>query len=169
MSLQTAPQVRLHLSLASILFDESDSRLLAGMLWRKHSDGYAVAALYVPKDPSLPVSHSNRVHRIIRMHRLIMGASDDSEVDHINGNKIDNRRSNLRLATRSQNSMNTSLRLDSTSGVKGVHYDKSRGKWMAYIKRDGVRFQLGRYPTLHEATIARSAAEMVAHGNFSRK
>jgi hypothetical protein len=80
------------------------------------------------------------------------------QVDHINGNPLDNRRANLRMATPSQNSINQKDRADNTSGFKGVHYDRSRGKWMAFIGQKPFK-NLGRFDTFEEAKAARLAAE----------
>lgn len=80
------------------------------------------------------------------------------QVDHINGNPLDNRRSNLRMLTPSDNSRNQKDRSDNKSGFKGVHYDRSRGKWMAFV--GGKPFKnLGRFDTFEEAKAARLAAE----------
>jgi hypothetical protein len=82
------------------------------------------------------------------LHKLIC---PDGMVDHINRNKLDNRCSNLRIATYSENIMNTGIRSDNTSGVKGVVWVKRTNKWM-------VRFRekfIGYYETLEEATKAR--------------
>jgi hypothetical protein len=71
------------------------------------------------------------------MHRLILSAAKGLGVDHRNGNGLDNRRSNLRLATNSQNQMNRGLQRNNTSGFKGVSFDRRRGLWMAkiYVER----------------------------------
>ena len=81
------------------------------------------------------------------------------EVDHINHNKLDNRKSNLRICTHQQNCMNVS------DNVKGIHYDKSRNKWMAHIKGKN----LGRFNTKEEAIEARKQAEMDYFGEYRNK
>ena len=63
------------------------------------------------------------------MHRVILNAPPGVEVDHINGNGLDNRRSNLRLATRAQGQANRGRFKSNKSGYKGVHFDKQLGKW----------------------------------------
>ena len=82
-------------------------------------------------------------------------------IDHINRVKDDNRITNLRLATRSQNSQNLNMLCNNTSGVRGVTFDKERGLWIAQIKNDGRNIQLGRYETKLEAAAARMGAEKV--------
>jgi hypothetical protein len=81
------------------------------------------------------------------------------QVDHRNGNPLDNRRDNLRLLSASDNSRNQKDRTDNTSGFKGVHYDRAREKWLAFIKTDGKMKHLGRFKTIEEAKTARLAAE----------
>jgi hypothetical protein len=105
-------------------------------------------------------------------HRLawlfMTGEYPDGEIDHINGDKIDNRYSNLRLATPSQNQANKGMRSDNTSGVKGVTWDKSRGKWLASIHKDGERIPLGRYNDINDAAEAYRAASIEYFAEFSR-
>lgn len=86
-------------------------------------------------------------------------------VDHVNGNKIDNRISNLRIATRQENLFNSRCRSDSSSGVKGV---KKHGKgWRAKIKRDGITYSLGTFPTIEEAGEAYRRAAAKLHEAYS--
>lgn len=95
-----------------------------------------------------------------RMHTVIMNTPKGKDTDHINGDKLDNRCSNLRICTRSQNKVSSSLnRKDSTSGHKGVHFDKSRGKYMAHISIDGRMSNLGRFDDIKDAISMRQAAE----------
>ena len=68
------------------------------------------------------------------MHRILLKVPKGKVVDHINGNGLDNRRSNLRICTQSQNMQNSGLRKNNTSGFKGVCLDKRRGKWIARIR-----------------------------------
>jgi hypothetical protein len=89
-------------------------------------------------------------------------------IDHIDGNGLNNRWSNLREATPSQNNYNQKVRSDSTSGFKGVSYDKKRDLWYVYIDVDKKRKHLGRYETKDEAVAARLAAEKVHHGDYAR-
>jgi hypothetical protein len=94
------------------------------------------------------------------MHAFIMKTPRGMDTDHINGNKLDNRRSNLRILTRSQNKVSGSLRRkDSTTGVQGVHFDKSRNKYMAFICVNGKMNNLGRFNNKEDAIIIRKLAE----------
>ena len=72
-------------------------------------------------------------------------------VDHINRNPLDNRKSNLRIVTRSVNSINTKLHKSNTTGVRNVHIDKNTGRYRARIKRNGKMIHIGMYKTLEEA------------------
>lgn len=107
-----------------------------------------------------------KAHRIIWLMRT--GKFPDHYIDHIDGNGLNNRWSNLREATPSQNMMNQRLRNDNTSGVKGVSFDKLRNRWYAYINADGKRKMLGRHATKEDAVAARMIAEQLTHGEFSR-
>lgn len=96
----------------------------------------------------------------LRMHTVIMKTPKGMDTDHINGDKLDNRCSNLRICTRSQNKVSSSLnRKDNTSGHKGVHYDKSRDKYMAHISLGGNMKNLGRFDNIEDAILMRKTAE----------
>lgn len=102
-------------------------------------------------------------------HRLawfyVTGAWPDFEIDHCDGDGLNNRWLNLRPAEHQQNSYNTKLRVDNKTGVKGVSYDCSRGKYA--VDLNGRHF--GRYATLHEAKAVRERLARVAHGDFYRE
>ena len=85
------------------------------------------------------------------MHRYIMMATGRSEIDHINGNSLDNRRENLRFCTRSMNMHNRGPQKNNKTGYKGVCFDKSRGKYIASISCNRKQYNLGRYKTAEEA------------------
>lgn len=106
-----------------------------------------------------------KLHRIIWLMKT--GSFPEKYIDHIDGNGLNNRWENLREATPSENMMNQRVRSDSTSGIKGVSFDKSRNKWYAYINVDGKRQMLGRHATMEEAAAARMKAEGVLHGEFA--
>ncbi len=88
-------------------------------------------------------------------------------IDHKNRNAFDNRLSNLRLATQSQNLQNMKLRPRSQSRLKGVYFDKRRGNWQADIIANGVRMRLGRFQTKGLAAVARAKAALRYHGEFA--
>jgi hypothetical protein len=107
--------------------------------------------------------------KTISMHRLIMNAPEGMEVDHINHNRFDNRRENLRLCTKSQNQWNGILRKDNTSGYRGVSYVKRDKVWQAYIRIFGKGLHLGTYKTKSEAIKVRKIAEEKYFGEFNYK
>jgi hypothetical protein len=107
-----------------------------------------------------------KIHRIIWLMQT--GEYPKGDIDHIDGNGLNNKWENLRDVTHSQNLMNAAVRSDSTTGYKGVSYDKARERWYAYINIDGKRKMLGRHRTLQEAVTARSNAEKELFGEYSR-
>lgn len=97
----------------------------------------------------------------ISMHRHILDAPQGMTVDHINGDKLDNRRANLRLATNRQNSWNMGVRSDSKSGHKGVFWNESKKAWIASITFSTA--------DMDEAVRVRASLEEVLHGEFRRE
>ena len=79
------------------------------------------------------------------LHRLILNPRDDEFCDHINRNGLDNRRENLRICTNSQNSYNTKIQKNNTSGFRGVCWNKRKKRWYAYIKHHGKQIYLGLF------------------------
>lgn len=110
--------------------------------------------------------------RIIRMHRLILGlqVGDERVCDHINGNTLDNRIDNLRVATRGQNPMNHKTYSNNNSGCPGVYWHKHNGNWVAYIYIKHTRIHLGCFPADQkaQAIATRKAAEDKHFGEFAR-
>jgi hypothetical protein len=104
-------------------------------------------------------------------HRLAFlymeGAFPEFEADHINSDKIDNRWSNLRKATRSQNMRNVGVKKRSTSCIKGVRFIKKRNKWSARIRHHGKQHWLGVFDTAEHASEAYKNAADRYHGEFS--
>ncbi len=105
----------------------------------------------------------------VRMHREIMNAPDGLLVDHQNGKTLDNRRSNLRLATHSQNMCNkpkTSTK--STSRFRGVYLDKRKGRWVAKIQINRKCIWLGHFDNEIDAARVYDTAAKKHHGEFAR-
>lgn len=106
--------------------------------------------------------------RFILMHRLIIGDIPEGlEIDHINGDSLDNRRENLRICKHSQNRKNNKKYETNTSGFMGVHFRTERQKWVAMIYADGKRQYLGHYDTPEEAAVAYDEAALRLHGEFA--
>lgn len=103
------------------------------------------------------------------LHRFLLDAPKGIQVDHKNGDTLDNRRENLRLATHSQNMMNRKLQKNNTSGVCGVTWDKSTDKWMAHIAKNGTSKTIGYFEDIESAKNARLEFEEKMFKEFSRK
>jgi hypothetical protein len=106
---------------------------------------------------------------LVTMHRLIMDAPDEMQVDHRDGNTLNNCRSNLRLASNSQNCCNKDGRVG-VSGYRGVtnHKASPNKPWYARIKVSGVYIDLGVFADKIEAAKAYDAAAIKYHGEFAR-
>lgn len=105
--------------------------------------------------------------KTILLHREILGAGSGREVDHINGNGLDNRRSNLRLCSGSQNAMNRQSGWGAHSKFKGVTWHKAGKKWRAYIKVGGKQRHLGCFDREEDAALAYDNAATEAFGDFA--
>lgn len=105
----------------------------------------------------------------IYLHRLILNVNDSKIlVDHLNMDVLDNRKVNLRLATRSTNAMNRNKQSNNTSGFKGVSWDKSRNKWESYINYNRKKIHLGRFDNKKEAANSYNNAAKLYHKEFAR-
>jgi HNH endonuclease/AP2 domain len=105
-------------------------------------------------------------HRIVWL--IVHGEWPIPEIDHINGNKTDNRIGNLRVVTRSQNLSNRPKPRNNTSGVKGVCLHKPTGKWLARINARGISQHLGLFANIDDAAIAYKNAAFQLHGEYAR-
>jgi len=135
------------------IIDAEDYWLAAGILWSKNGKGYASANGYsAGKNVSVP------------LHCLVNKTPKGFDTDHINGNRLDNRRENLRSATPSQNIRNRGpLR---GRKFKGAY--KAKKNWIAQITVNYRRVQLGTFPTEAMAAAAYDAAAIKYHGAFAR-
>lgn len=112
------------------------------------------------------------VQKSFRAHRLawfyVHGRWPDGDIDHRDLEHSDNRIGELREATRSQNMANTSAYKDSTTGIKGVSFDKRRGKYYARIMKDGQVYHLGSFADVEAASAAYIEAATRLFGEFAR-
>lgn len=96
-----------------------------------------------------------------KLHRYLIGAKPGEIVDHINGNSLDNRKSNLRITSHAVNMQNSKVRSDNSIGHKGIYFCKQTGTYRPEIQVNGKRYRnLGRYATLELAIQARKQAEI---------
>lgn len=108
------------------------------------------------------------LHRAIMQKVLGRTLVKGEMVDHKNGNTLDNRRSNLRIATRHENLQNQRRHADNKSGFKGVTYRADENKWEAAIKAGGVNIYLGQFTSPEEAHKAYNEAAEKFFGEFAR-
>jgi hypothetical protein len=147
------------------LVDAADYEWLMQWKWFAHWAPVA-KKFYAVRNEALGL----RKQHIVPMHRQILGLKrgDKMHGDHINMETLDNRRSNLRIASGSQNMMNRRLQSNNKSGTKGVYWDSERRKWASVIGIDGKYIRLGRFDHIHEAASAYAEAAKKYHGEFAR-
>jgi hypothetical protein len=143
------------------IIDAADAPMVEGRLWRalvvRRKDG-SIRTIYATSRAS--------GGQTIYLHRLIAGEPEGAEVDHRDGDGLLNIRSNLRVCSTSQNHCNRRLSIRNTSGFKGASWNASVGKWLARIKVNGKRHNLGHFLTPEEAHAAYVAASLKYHGEF---
>lgn len=123
--------------------DDSDFQILSQYKWKMGGDGYAVRNVYV----------SGGKYKTILMHRYLLDPEDGMVIDHIDGNPLNNKRSNLRVCTRKQNMSNMKKPITNASGYKGVHFHKNTTDkvWMAQIRINNKNKFLGAFTSPVEA------------------
>lgn len=99
---------------------------------------------------------------------IVTGKWPDKDIDHKDGNRANNRWTNLRLASRSQNCMNRKIPINNSSGFKGVCWDKNNKKWTAYIMANGKNHYLGLFNTPQQAHAERIKKADLLHKEFAR-
>jgi len=149
------------------LIDAADVPKVSKWNWcanvSRHQDGsiYTVYARRTDRASGRPVS--------IQMHRVIAGTPSGYDTDHRDCDGLNNRRSNLRTATKAQNQHNQRPRRKLTaSGVKGVSWHKGDSKWQSRLKRNGKEHYLGSFASIEEAAAVYAKANATIHGEFGR-
>ena len=136
-------------------FDLEDYDLIKDYCWHINDSGYVITS----------VNNS-----YIRMHRLVMGVTNkEMIVDHIHGceTKNDNRKCNLRIATKQENNRNSKLSKNNSSGTTGVHWSIKENKWIARITDNYKENRIGCFSKKDDAILARKRAEKILFKNFS--
>ncbi|MBO5567402.1 MAG: hypothetical protein J6A79_00405 [Clostridia bacterium] len=132
--------------------DAEDYEKVSQHYWYKHHQGYFV---------------SNTDNGRIALHRFVLNAGPDDKVDHINHQKENACKANLRIVTTVQNCQNQALSKNNSSGCTGVNYNKRRSKWISRLMKNGFSYFLGAFDTFEEAVAARKAAEEKYFGEYS--
>jgi len=161
-----------------ILLDLFDCNLQTGSLvWKDNEDKRipaGKAAGWLGKTGYMVVGvkiAGKRLHFF--QHRIIWYIATgndplDSRIDHIDGNPLNNKFQNLRMASQAENGQNAKKRCDNSSGYKGVNWCKRHNKWAAKIGANNHRKHLGYYPTPELAHMAYCKAAAELHGEFAR-
>ena len=135
------------------LFDLTDLPMIKRYTWHLGKRGY-------------PATHVRR--KTVVLHRLLFPNMDGYEIDHINGDKLDNRRSNLRPCTHQQNGFNQKRRHTNTSGYIGVSFLRRLDCYEAYIHFHGTKHHLGLYTEPIAAARVRDCVAKLLFGEFAR-
>jgi hypothetical protein len=138
------------------IVDDEDFEHYSKFNYYTHSEGYAVREEW---------NGGNK--KRFRMHREIMNTPKGMDTDHINGDRLDNRRENLRICTRSENLRNSRKRPGNSSDYKGVSFFKPTQSWRSYINFEGKQHSLGYYNTPEEAAIRYNEAAKKHFGEFA--
>lgn len=146
---------------AVIMVDDEDFDLVSAHKWSLNGSRYPRSYVW---------NKEKRHSDVLYMHRLLTGrhgVSDGLAVDHIDGNPLNNRRSNLRICTYFQNNCNKGKQPTNTSGYKGVYFHKQMKKWQAQIMVKGRNIYLGLFESAEEAHEVYCLAAVMLHGEFA--
>jgi hypothetical protein len=154
----TELQIPLSQGKVALVDAEDYDRLVSMGRWHLHSGGYAAKSYRHPGGRS----------DVVFMHRVILNAPKGVEVDHINGDKLDNRKANLRIADRYGNARNTRKIRVGTSRYKGVCWKRRSDRWYASIKANGRHVFLGHFDTEEDAARVYNEAAKRYFGDFAR-
>ncbi len=138
------------------IIDTEDVDLARGFRWTAVKSGHRVYA------------YSNTSAYKGMLHRLIVDAPKGVDVDHWDGEGLNDRRSNLRIATRSQNMVNVPLRSNNQSGYVGVSWHRGAAKWRSVIKKNGRQIHLGFFASAQDAARAYDLNARELFGEFAR-
>jgi hypothetical protein len=138
------------------LIDEEDYEKIKDYKWYLNGKGYVVATAYI-----------NGERHKLRLQRFLMNAPDGFVVDHINRNKLDNRKENLRICTYGENTRNRSNHKGTSSKYKGVSFKKDRGTWRAHLKSYGITYLDKTFKNEEDAAKAYDKVAKEIYGEFA--
>ena len=141
------------------LVDDIDFEELSSYKWHLDSWGY-------PRTPNR--NNPERKMIMMRMHRMVLKPEKKVITDHVNGDTLDNRRSNLRIVTDQQSAFNKGLEIRNKSGYKGVCWSKQRNKWQAKIEVNDKKIYLGFFIDKIDAAKAYNEGATKYFGEFAR-
>lgn len=153
-------------SKTAIVDDEDFEYLSNNFKWiacKKRDAWYVKAHLH-----SKYYGEANNKSRHVYMHRILLNAKNNEQVDHINGDGLDNRRENLRICDNAQNHWNVGKQKNNKSGFKGVSFCKLTNSWKVRIHIRNKEKWLGRYKDINEAVKIYNEAVMKYYGEFGR-
>lgn len=145
-----------------VIVDDADAYHVIGYTWFINPKlNYVGRDVYDPK-----TQKSKRVY----LHRELLGRDpgDGTDVDHANGNRLDNRRCNLRVCSRSQNLTNKGPKSGNASGIRGITWHKASKKWMVSGCKDRKTYYGGLFTDFSEAIKVRNELVKRLHGEFAR-
>lgn len=146
------------------IVDKEDFELLSKVKWQLHMPRKAHYTYYALRTVTVKGKRSCQW-----MHREVLRLRDPkAKVDHIDGNGLNNRRKNLRVASISQNGLNSRLRMDNKSGYKGVWKPKGASGWIAGIGQNYKSIHIGTFPTKEEAALAYNKKAKELFGEYAR-
>lgn len=136
------------------LCDVRDIDICKNSYWYFNNNGYARSVIK---------------EKTFLFHNCIIKTNQNEEIDHINGNRLDNRRKNLRIVNHLDNMKNKGIYSNNKSGTSGVYFNKNTGKWAVYIQSMKVQHYLGEYYEIADAIKIRKEAELKYFGEYRRK
>jgi len=152
-----AKQIQLNNGVITIVDDE-DYEYLNQWKWyllKSHTNYYAIRT-------------QRPENKLLQLHRIVMKAKKGEIIDHINGNKLDNRKSNLRICTQAQNNQNRKISKLNKSGYNGVSWSIRNKKWVAQIACENKKIHIGYYIDPIDAAKAFNNAAQKYHGEFAK-
>lgn len=145
--------------------DVADFEWLNQWKWCYSASGYAVRTEHLGPNPN---KKGKYLQRGVYMHCLIANSPNGTDTDHKDGDRLNNKRSNLRICTHRENNSNQKLRKNNTTGYKGVHWYSARNKWQASICVNYKPIHLGYFKSVVEAASAYNKAALKYFGEFSK-